>query len=176
MSSSRYCRRVTADEAPPAHASCSATVQTRLANAQSSRPAGSASAGATNDHRFQFTWVTQGRAVRTRRCFLEPRGPTPASVTFQWYHLRPFGHFVAETRSVQGLADLDRALLVRYIEWLGQQRTAAGKAWSKSTRSVTYTALRKLLQWLGTLSAWAYQADRLSVQPISGATSRYATS
>ena len=72
----------------------------------------------------------------------------PSAITFQWYHLRAFGRFVAETRSVRRLADIDRALLLRYIEWLGQQRTATGTPWSKSSRSVTYTALRKLLQWL----------------------------
>ena len=72
----------------------------------------------------------------------------PSAITFQWYHLRAFGRFVAETGSVRQVADLDQTLLLRYIEWLGQQRTAAGKPWTKSTRSVTYTALRKLLQWL----------------------------
>src|ERR1700690_3143735 len=70
------------------------------------------------------------------------------SIRFQWYHLRAFARFVAETRCVRALADLDRTLLLRYIEWLGQQRTAAGTPWSKSTQSVTYTAVRKLLQWL----------------------------
>jgi hypothetical protein len=65
-----------------------------------------------------------------------------------WNHLRVFARFVAETRSVRGLADLDRTLLVRYVEWLGQQRTAAGTRWSKMTQSAKYNILRKLLQWL----------------------------
>ena len=72
----------------------------------------------------------------------------PSAITFQWHHLRAFGRFVAETGSVHQVADLDRTLLLRYIEWLGQQRTAAGTPWTKSTRAVTYTVLRKLLQWL----------------------------
>jgi hypothetical protein len=72
----------------------------------------------------------------------------PAAIRFQWYHLRCFGRFVAQTQGVQRLADLDRALLLRYIEWLGQQRTSSGTPWSKSSRAVAYTALRKLLQWL----------------------------
>lgn len=72
----------------------------------------------------------------------------PAAIRFQWYHLRCFGRFVAQTQSVRRLADLDRTLLLRYIEWLGQQRTSSGTPWSKSSRSVAYTALRKLLQWL----------------------------
>lgn len=75
-------------------------------------------------------------------------GRGPAAIRFQWYHLRCFGRFVAQTQSVRRLADLDRALLLRYIEWLGQQRTSSGTPWSKSSRSVAYTALRKLLQWL----------------------------
>lgn len=75
-----------------------------------------------------------------------PRGPSAVHV--QWYHLRYFGRFVAQTQSVRRLADLDLALLLRYIEWLGQQRTSSGEPWSKSSRSVSYTALRKLLQWL----------------------------
>jgi len=44
-----------------------------------------------------------------------------------------------ETRSVRGLADLDRTLLVRYVEWLGQQQTAAGTRWSKITQSSSTT-------------------------------------
>ena len=72
----------------------------------------------------------------------------PAAIHLQWYQLRCFGRFVAQTQSVRRLADLDRALLLRYIEWLGQLRTSSGTPWSKSSRSVAYTALRKLLQWL----------------------------
>ena len=75
-----------------------------------------------------------------------PRGPT--AIRCQWYHLRSFGRFVAQTHSVRRLADLDRELLLRYIEWLGQQCTSSGTPWSKSSRAVAYTALRKLLQWL----------------------------
>ena len=73
---------------------------------------------------------------------------SPAAIRFQWYQLRCFGRFVAQTRSVRRLADLERASLLRYIEWLGQQRTPSGTPWSKSSRSVAYTSLRKLLQWL----------------------------
>lgn len=76
-------------------------------------------------------------------------GPRPLrSVGQNWHFLRVFSRFVAETCAVQRLADLDRTLLVRYVEWLGQQRTAAREPWSKTTRSVAYTTLRKLLQWL----------------------------
>lgn len=72
----------------------------------------------------------------------------PVAIRFQWYHLRCFGRFVAQTQSVRRLADLDRTLLLRYIEWLGQQLTSSGTPWSKSSRAVAYTVLRKLLQWL----------------------------
>lgn len=73
---------------------------------------------------------------------------SPRAVCHCWQFLRVFARFVAETHALQRLADFDRTLLVRYMEWLGQQRTAAREPWSKTTRSVAYTALRKLLQWL----------------------------
>lgn len=72
----------------------------------------------------------------------------PSAIQFHWYQVRCFSRFYAETRAFRRIADLDQALLLRYIEWLGQQRTPAGTPWSKSTRSVAYTVLRKLLQWL----------------------------
>jgi hypothetical protein len=75
-----------------------------------------------------------------------PRGPS--AIQLQWHHLRCFARFYAETRALRGLADLDHVLLLRYIEWLGQQRTPAGEPLSKSSRCVAYTVLRKLLQWL----------------------------
>lgn len=70
------------------------------------------------------------------------------SVAFQWHFLRVFARFVAETRVARSLTDLNRGLLVRYVEWLGQQRTAAGVPWSKGSRSAAYGTLRTLLQWL----------------------------
>lgn len=74
--------------------------------------------------------------------------PSQRFVGADWNQLRVFARFAAETRSVRGLADLDRTLLVRYVEWLGQQQTAAGTRWSKITQSAKYNILRKLLQWL----------------------------
>ncbi len=70
------------------------------------------------------------------------------SVFFHWRLLHVFARFVAETRAVQSLADLNRELLIRYVEWLGQQRTSTGEPWSKSTRSVAYGTVSRLLQWL----------------------------
>lgn len=75
-----------------------------------------------------------------------PRGVF--AIHFQWHHVRCFARFVQETRTVRRLADVDRGLLLRYIEWLNQQRTLLGAPWSKSSRAVAYTVLRKLLQWL----------------------------
>jgi hypothetical protein len=74
--------------------------------------------------------------------------PSQKFVRADWHLLRVFARFVAETRSVQGLVDLDRTLLVRYVEWLGQQRGATGTPWSKMTQSMKYNILRRLLQWL----------------------------
>lgn len=75
--------------------------------------------------------------VRSVRCILT-----------QWAHLKTFGRFVAESRSLKGLADVRRELLVRYVEWLNAQRRSNGEPWTKSSRSGAYTTLRKLLQWL----------------------------
>jgi len=75
-----------------------------------------------------------------------PRGTE--AIHLQWHHLRRFARFVGETGSVRRLADIDRGLLLRYVEWLNQQRTALGSPSKKSSRAVAYTVLRKLLQWL----------------------------
>ena len=39
-------------------------------------------------------------------------------------------------------ADLDRAMLVRYIEWLNAQRCADGRIWALTTQAAVYGALR----------------------------------
>ena len=65
-----------------------------------------------------------------------------------WFNLRVFARFVAETHTVQGLADVRSELLVRYIEWLNAQRGQDGEPWSKATRYATYTTLRTLLRWV----------------------------
>jgi len=92
----------------------------------------------------------------------------PAAIRFQWYHLRCFGRFVAQTQSVRRLADLDRTLLLRYIEWLGQQLTSSGTPWSKSSRAVAYTALRKLLQWLERCRPGAIKPISYPYNPFPG--------
>ena len=43
---------------------------------------------------------------------------------------------------------LDRAMLVRYIEWLNAQRCADGRIWALTTQAAVYGALRQLLRWL----------------------------
>jgi hypothetical protein len=75
--------------------------------------------------------------VRNERCIL---------VT--WANLKVFGRFAAESAALKNLADLNRTLLVRYVEWLNTRQRASGKSWTKSSRSTAYTTLRKLLQWL----------------------------
>lgn len=65
-----------------------------------------------------------------------------------WANLKVFGHFAAETAALKSLADVNRALLVRYVEWLNARQRASGQSWTKSSRSSAYTTLRKLLQWL----------------------------
>lgn len=65
-----------------------------------------------------------------------------------WANLKVFGRFATETAAIKTLADVHRAVLVRYVEWLNTRQRASGKAWTKSSRSSAYTTLRKLLQWI----------------------------
>jgi hypothetical protein len=66
----------------------------------------------------------------------------------RWYYLRTFARFAHESDAVGGMADLNRELLLRYIEWLNAQRRPEGQPWTKSSRSSAYGALCTLLQWL----------------------------
>lgn len=65
-----------------------------------------------------------------------------------WIHVNTFDRFVRESEVVKSLADVNRVMLVRYIEWLNVQCRRDGQPWSKGRRASPYTALRKLLQWL----------------------------
>lgn len=65
-----------------------------------------------------------------------------------WFWMKTFARYACETEAITGLADLHREQLVRYIEWLNAQCGPDGKPWAKSTRSVAYGSLRRLLQWL----------------------------
>lgn len=76
-------------------------------------------------------------------------GPRPIRTARRaWSFIKVFARFVRETDAVRTLVDIDAALLMRYIEWLGTRRGARGSLWSKTTRSATYGTLQKLLQWL----------------------------
>ena len=65
-----------------------------------------------------------------------------------WIHVNTLDRFVRESESIKSLADVNRVMLVRYIEWLNAQCRRDGQPWSKARRSAPYTCLRKLLQWL----------------------------
>lgn len=65
-----------------------------------------------------------------------------------WIHVNTFDRFVRESEVIKSLADVNRVMLVRYIEWLNVQCRRDGQPWSKGRRASPYTALRKLLQWL----------------------------
>jgi hypothetical protein len=69
-------------------------------------------------------------------------------ILVMWANLKVFGRFAAETAAIKSVADVHRALLVRYVDWLNARQRANGKSWTKSSRSSAYTTLRKLLQWL----------------------------
>ena len=65
-----------------------------------------------------------------------------------WFYVKTFDRFARETGTPKRLADLDRDLLLRYIEWLNKQCGPDGQPWTKSFRSYAYGALRTMLQWL----------------------------
>jgi hypothetical protein len=70
------------------------------------------------------------------------------SIHTHWFNIKTFDQFARESGAIDGLADLQRGLLVRYVEWLNAQRKPGGQPWTKSSRATAYTTLRKLLQWL----------------------------
>lgn len=70
------------------------------------------------------------------------------SIITRWQELRVFDRFSRETGTVCGLTDLDHQLLLRYVEWLNQQRRPNGQPWTKSAKAGAFSALRKLLQWI----------------------------
>lgn len=59
-----------------------------------------------------------------------------------------FDRFAAESQAVTSVADLNRTMLVRYIEWLNAQQCADGRPWAIASRACVYGALRQLLRWL----------------------------
>jgi hypothetical protein len=66
----------------------------------------------------------------------------------QWRHIKTFAQFARESGALGGLADLHRALLLRYVEWLNARRRSGGQPWAKSTRAAAYATLRTLLKWV----------------------------
>jgi hypothetical protein len=71
------------------------------------------------------------------------------SIKGHWACMKTFERFAVESGAVTALRDLDRPMLVRYVEWLNaQRRRADGRPWAMSTRAHTYSSLRGLLQWL----------------------------
>jgi hypothetical protein len=73
---------------------------------------------------------------------------TPKAICRAWRWVKVFARFAVETNAIRGVADLNGLLLVRYVQWLGHQRSAVGEPWGKVSRSSAYTVLRKLLQWI----------------------------
>ena len=73
---------------------------------------------------------------------------TPRSIKSCWTWVLTFNHFATESGAARSLADLDRRMLLRYIEWLNARQRADGAPWAISTRSAAYSALRQLLRWL----------------------------
>jgi hypothetical protein len=73
---------------------------------------------------------------------------SPRGIKSCWIWVLTFNRFATESGSVGSLADMDRRMLLRYIEWLNAQQRADGGPWAISTRSAAYSALRQLLRWL----------------------------
>jgi hypothetical protein len=70
------------------------------------------------------------------------------SIKSCWTSVLTFDRFAAESHAVKSVADLNRTMLVRYIEWLNAQQCADGRPWAISHRGAVYSALRQLLRWL----------------------------
>ena len=73
---------------------------------------------------------------------------SPRSIKSCWTWVLTFDRFASESGAVRSLADLERRMLLRYIEWLNARQRADGAPWAISTRSAAYSALRQLLHWL----------------------------
>lgn len=73
---------------------------------------------------------------------------SPRSIKSCWTWVLTFDRFATESGAVRSLADLERRMLLRYIEWLNSQQRADDAPWAISTRSAAYSALRQLLRWL----------------------------
>ncbi len=65
-----------------------------------------------------------------------------------WTSVLTFDRFAAESQAVMSVADLNRTMLVRYIEWLNAQQCADGRPWAIASRGAAYSALHQLLRWL----------------------------
>ena len=53
-------------------------------------------------------------------------GHSDRSIASYWKSILPFARFAAESQSLRSVADLDRAMLVRYIEWLNASALVRG--------------------------------------------------
>lgn len=83
------------------------------------------------------------------QAFWEHHGERPPrSIKSCWTSVLTFNRFAAESGAIRSLADLDRRMLLRYIEWLNAQQRIDGTPWAISSRSCCYGALRQLLRWL----------------------------
>ncbi len=70
------------------------------------------------------------------------------TIKAHWIHVNTFDRFLREAGAIKSLADVNRVMLVRYVEWLNAQCNHDGQPWSKARQSAPYTCLRRLLQWL----------------------------
>lgn len=65
-----------------------------------------------------------------------------------WHGIKTFARFVAETKAVGGLDDVDSLMLTRYIEWLNRQVGEDGTPLRTATRACSFYTLKTLLRWL----------------------------
>jgi integrase len=75
-------------------------------------------------------------------------GQTERTRDSRWAILRSFARFVAQDGAIKSADDLTTQALGRFGDWLGRQKTAKGRAWSDSTRSVQFAMMRALFLWL----------------------------
>ena len=98
---------------------------------------------------FTALYMPEGVRLALAEAFWSHYGIQSANtIKAHWIHVNTFDRFVREAEAIKSLADVNRVMLVRFIERLNAQCRRDGQAWSKARRSAPYTCLRRLLQWL----------------------------
>ena len=84
-----------------------------------------------------------------------------------WFHIKTFDRFARESGALVGLVDLNRDLLVRYIEWLNAQCRPDGQPWTKYEPSGRVHHAAQVAAVARTLPTRCDRQHRVPLQPVS---------